>query len=139
MESELAVRIGDLPSGDRPRERLARSGAEPVVTVEATIVTSVSSRSFVLGVICQGAGTNACLPSIEQLTLTLSGPGGTLGALEAGDLTPIVDVTGLAPGTYTISLLIPALPAGVEILQVAPGSITVRVVAPATPAPTPAP
>lgn len=124
-----------LPEGTR----LARSGAEPVVTVEATIVASVASRSFVLGVICQGAGANSCLPSIEQLTLTLSGAGSTLGALEAGDLTPIVDVSGLAPGTYTISPLIPALPNGVEILQVAPGSITVRVVAPATPAPTPAP
>jgi len=124
-----------LPEGTR----LARSGAEPVVTVEATIVASVASRSFVLGVICQGAGANSCLPSIEQLTLTLSGAGSTLGALEASDLTPIVDVSGLAPGTYTISPLIPALPNGVEILQVAPGSITVRVVAPATPAPTPAP
>lgn len=124
-----------LPEGTR----LARENAEPVATVEATIVPSVTSRSFVVGVICQGAGTNGCQPSIEQITLTLSGAGGALRGLDAGDLTPVVDVSGLAPGTYTITPIIPALPDGVEILQIVPGSVTVRIVAPATPPPTPAP
>lgn len=124
-----------LPEGTR----LAREGAEPVVTVEATIGLSVSSRSFVVGIICQGAGTNGCQPSIQQLTLTLSGAGGALGELAAEDVTPVVDVSGLAPGTYALTPIIPALPDGVEILQIVPGSVSVRIVAPATPPPTPAP
>lgn len=119
--------------------RLARAGAEPVVTVEATIGLSVGSRSFVVGLVCQGAGQNGCQPAIQQVTLTLGGPSDVLRQLSAADLTPIVDVTGLAPGTYTITPLVPALPDDVEILQLAPGSVSVRVVAPALPAPTPAP
>ncbi len=124
-----------LPEGTR----LARQSAEPVVTVEASIIGSVSSRTFVVGVICQGAGTNGCQPSIDQLSLTLSGTGSALSQLEAGDLTPTVDVAGLAPGTYTITPVVPALPQGIEVLQIAPATVTVRVVAPSTPQPTPAP
>lgn len=122
-----------LPEGTR----LARSGAEPVATVEATIVASVSSRTFVVGVICQGAGANGCQPTIEQLTVTLGGSGAALRGLAAGDVTPVVDVSGLAPGTYTVTPVVPGLPDGVELLQLAPGTLTVRVVAPA-PSPTPA-
>lgn len=121
-----------LPEGTR----LARSSAEPVATVEAEIVASVSSRTFVVGVICQGAGVNGCQPTIEQLTVTLSGSGAALRGLGAGDLTPVVDVGGLAPGTYTVTPTIPALPNGVELLGLTPGTVTVRVVAPA-PSPTP--
>lgn len=119
--------------------RLARAGAEPVVTVEATIGLSVGSRSFVVGLVCQGAGTNGCQPAIQQLTLTLGGPSDVLRTLGAADLTPFVDVSGLGPGTYTLNPLIPALPDGVEILQLAPGSVSVRVVAQALPTPAPAP
>lgn len=124
-----------LPEGTE----LARSGAATVVSVEAVIAPSVSSRSFVVGIVCQGAGANGCQPTIEQLTLTLTGSGGVFRALEAADLTPIVDVSGLAPGTYTLNPIIPALPEGVEILQIVPGSITVRIVAPAQPSPIPTP
>jgi YbbR domain-containing protein len=120
--------------------RLA-GGGEPVVTVTASIVPSVSSRTFVVGVICQNAGDNACLPGIEQLSVTLSGPGEALSALTAGDLTPILDAGGLAPGTYSLTPALPGLPEGVEVLAVDPGTVSVRIVAPAspTPAPTPAP
>jgi len=117
--------------------RLARAGAEPVVTVEAVIGLSVGSRSFVVGLICQGAGQNGCQPAIQQVTLTLGGPSDVLRSLGAADLTPIVDVSGLAPGTYTLTPIIPALPDGVEILQLVPGSVSVRVVAPALPTPAP--
>ncbi|MEP7082879.1 MAG: CdaR family protein [Chloroflexota bacterium] len=119
--------------------RLARAGAEPVVTVEAVIGLSVGSRSFVVGLVCQGAGQNGCQPAIQQVTLTLGGPSDVLRGLGAADLTPILDVSGLAPGTYNLTPIIPALPQEVEILQLAPGTVSVRVVAPALPTPTPAP
>lgn len=112
---------------------------EPVVTVTATIVPSVSSRTFVVGVVCAGAGENECLPSIDQLTITLSGPGGALSTLGGGDVTPTVDAGGLVPGTYVLNPTIGALPEGVTLLNITPGSVSVTIRAPATPSPAPAP
>ncbi len=114
-------------------------GDEAVVMVTVTIVPSVSSRTFVVGVVCVGAGENACLPSLDQLTITLSGPGGTLSALGAGDLTPTLDATGLAPGTYSLAPVIGGLPAGIELLNITPSAVSVTIRAPATPSPAPAP
>jgi YbbR domain-containing protein len=120
--------------------RLA-AGAEPVVTVTATIVPSVSSRTFTVGVVCEGAGDNACLPGVDQVSVTLSGPGEVLSTLTAGALTPVVDASGLAPGTYNLSPALPALPDGVELLSINRATIPVTIVAPVepTPAPTPEP
>jgi YbbR domain-containing protein len=116
-------------------------GGDPVVTVTATIVPSVSSRTFVVGVICEGAGENSCLPSLDQLSVTLSGPGEALSTLTAAALTPVLDASGLGPGTHSLTPGLPALPEGVALLTLAPGTVTVTIVAPAepTPAPTPEP
>ena len=86
-----------------------------------------------------GAGENACLPSIDQLTLTLSGPVDTLSGLGPADVTPTLDATGLAPGTYDLEPSIGGLPDGVELLGIVPGTVSTVIQAPATPAPTPTP
>jgi YbbR domain-containing protein len=112
---------------------------EPQVTVAVTIGPSVSSRTFLVGVICQNAGANACLPGIEQLSLTLSGPGGALSDLSAADLTPTVDAGGLAPGTYSLAPIVPGLPEGVELIGISQSAVPVTIVAPATPTPEPTP
>lgn len=117
--------------------RLADASAEATASVTATIVPSVSSRTFVVGVICAGAGDNECLPSVDQLSITLSGPGDLLSSLDAGDLTPTVNAGGLSPGTHELVPTIGGLPDGVELLSVAPGNVTVTIRAPSTPAPTP--
>lgn len=117
--------------------RLAESSTATAVTVAATIVPSVSSRTFVVGIVCQGGGDNACLPALGQLTLTLSGPGDTLSGLRAASLTPIVSVSGLAPGTYSLTPTISGLPEGVQLLGITPGTVAVTVQAPATPTPAP--
>lgn len=122
-----------LPDGVRLSD-----GDEPMVTVTATIGPSVTSRTFVVGVVCTGAGENACLPRLEQLTVTLSGPGGSLGELDAGDLTPSVDASGLAAGDHNLTPTLPALPEGVELLGISPGTVPVTIQEPAPP-PTPAP
>jgi YbbR domain-containing protein len=122
-----------------PDVRLADTTAEAVVTVTATIVPSVSSRTFVVGIACEGAGQNACLPAIDQLTVTLSGPGGTLSGLSAGALTPTLDASGLEPGTYELEPSLGGLPEGVELLGISPGAVSVTIRAPASPTPTPAP
>lgn len=112
---------------------------EPQVTVAVTIGPSVSSRTFLVGVICQNAGSNACLPGIEQLSLTLSGPGDALSDLSAGDLTPILDAGGLAPGSYSLTPIVPGLPDGVDLISIIPSAVPVAIVAPATPTPAPTP
>ncbi len=114
-------------------------GDDDAVSVTATIVPSVSSRTFVVGIVCQGAGENACLPNLDQLTITLSGPGDTLSGLSAGELTPVVNVSGLAPGTYNLQPTIGGLPEGVQLLAITPGTLNVTVRAPAAPTPTPTP
>lgn len=112
---------------------------EPQVTVAVTIGPSVSSRTFLVGVICQNAGSNACLPGIEQLSLTLSGPGDALSGLSAADLTPILDAGGLAPGSYSLTPIVPGLPDGIELISITPPAVPVAIVAPATPTPAPTP
>jgi YbbR domain-containing protein len=112
-------------------------GEEAVVTVTVTIVPSVSSRTFVVGPVCVGAGSNSCVPSLDQVTITLSGRGDALSALGAGDLTLTLDATGLAPGTYSLAPVVGGLPAGVELLNVTPGAVSVTITAPATPSPAP--
>jgi YbbR domain-containing protein len=124
---------------DLPDDVRLAGGAEPVVTVTATIVPSVSSRTFVVGVVCQGAGDNTCLPGVDQVSVTLSGPGEALSTLTAADLTPVVDAAGLAPGSYNLTPALPALPAGVELLSINRATIPVTIVAPVEPTPEPTP
>src|SRR5919109_1713492 len=62
--------------------------ADATVTVTVTIVPSLASRTFVVGVACVGAGENACLPSVTSASVTLSGPAAALGALTAAQVTP---------------------------------------------------
>ena len=118
--------------------RLA-GGDDPVVTVTATIVPSVSSRTFRVGVVCENAGENSCLPGFDQVSITLSGPGEALSTLTAGALTPVLDASGLEPGSHSLTPVLPALPAGVELLAVQPGSVPVTIVAPVEPTPEPTP
>jgi YbbR domain-containing protein len=122
----------DLPDGVE-----LGPGEPETVVVEATVVPSVSSRTFVVGVLCQGEGDNACLPGIDQLSITVSGSGEALGALTAEDVTPIIDVSGLAPGEHQVTPAV-SLPQGVELLGIAPAAVPVTIVAPES-APTPEP
>lgn len=122
-----------------PENVTLADGGEATVTVTATIGPSVSSRTFVLGVTCQNAGSNACLPGLEQVAVTVSGPGEVLGSLSAADLTPVLDVSGLGPGSHTVSPVLGGLPEGAELLSISPGSVPVVIQAPATPAPEPTP
>jgi YbbR domain-containing protein len=116
------------------------AGEDELVTVVATIVPSVSSRTFVVGVVCEGGGANACLPRVDQVSVTLSGSGEALGALSAADVTPIVDASGLAPGNHSLTPAISDLPPGVQLISISPGTVPVSIVAPQpVPTPTPAP
>ncbi len=108
------------------------------VTVTVTIGPSVSSRTFVVGVVCTGAGDNACLPRLDEIAITLSGAGASLSALTAASLTPTVDASGLAPGNHDLTPVVSGLPDGVELVDINPGTVPVTIEAPEPP-PTPAP
>ena len=123
-----------LPEGTR----LADGTGPSAIVVTAGIGPSVSSRTFVVGVACEGNGENECLPAIEQLSVTLSGPGDTLSGLPPATSRPRSMRPGLAPGSYNLEPTIGALPDGVELLGISPGTVAVTIRAP-TPAPTPTP
>jgi YbbR domain-containing protein len=129
FEAELV-----LPEGTR----LADASEPAVIVVTAGIVPSVSSRTFVVGVVCANAGENACLPAIDQLAVTLSGPGEVLQGLAAANVTPILDAAGLEPGSHDLQPALAGLPDGVELISIDPGTVTVTIEAPA-PEPTPTP
>jgi YbbR domain-containing protein len=121
-----------------PDDITLADGEPSSVTVTATIGPSVSSRTFVVGVVCTGSGANACLPRLDQVSVTLSGAGGALSALTAADVTPTVDASGLDPGNHDLTPTIGALPEGVEVIAISPGAVPVTITAP-QPTPTPAP
>ncbi|HUH16960.1 MAG TPA: CdaR family protein [Methylomirabilota bacterium] len=123
-----------LPDGSRLVD-----DEQSVVIVSVTITPLVASRTFVVGVVCQGSGANACIPSLEQLTVTLSGPGSALSALSASALTPILNVSGLGPGTHSVAPVLVGLPDGVDLLAITPSAVSVTIRAPATPEPSPTP
>ena len=121
----------DLPEGTRTAE----DAPAPVVTV--SIQPSVATRSYLVGVTCEGAPDgSACLPQQEQLSVTLRGPAAALADVDPADLTPTLDVSGLGPGSHTLTPTF-SLPDGVDLVSVSPGSVTVQIVPPATPSPAP--
>jgi len=121
-----------------PDDITLADGEPTSVTVTATIGPSVSSRTFVVGIVCTGSGSNACLPRLDQVSVTLSGAGGALSALTAADVTPTVDASGLDPGNHDLTPTIGGLPQGVEVIAINPGTVPVTITAP-QPTPTPAP
>lgn len=127
LEAELS-----LPTGTR----LASDTEPVVVTVE--VRASVATRTFVLGVICEGADEGfACLPRQDQVAVVLRGSAVVLAGLDAGDLAAVVDVSGLDPGEHQLTPTV-SIPGGVELDSVTPTSVPVTLRAPSTPAPTPA-
>ncbi len=122
-----------------PAKATLVDGAPKVVVVTVTTRPASGSRTFLTGVVCIGAAAgNACLPQIDQLSVTLSGPLSTLDGLDVADVTPVVDVSGLGPGAHDVKPSV-TLPDGLKLVSISPASVSVTVRAPATPAPSTAP
>jgi len=119
-----------------PDTRLA-SGTDPIV-IAVEVVQSTSTRTLIVGVTCSGAADGlACLPGLDQIAVTVSGPSTLIAGLEAADLAPSLDVSGLQAGEYQLTPVI-TLPQGIELVAVSPDTVPVVLRAPATPPPTPA-
>jgi len=122
-----------LPSG----LRLAQ-GEPTSVNVTVAIGPAQASRTFLVGVTCRNVPPgSSCLPQLGQISMTLGGPAPAIAALKASQLTPFVDVAGLAPGTYQLAPSV-TLPAGISLVGFAPTQVPVVITKP-TPRPSPSP
>ena len=120
-----------LPDGTR----LAADATAPVVSV--IVGQALATRTYLVGVACEGAPPgSACLPQQSQLAVVLLGPATVLAGIDAADLTPVLDASGLGPGEHELTPTF-SLPDGVELSSVSPGSVTVIIQPPATPTPAP--
>jgi YbbR domain-containing protein len=108
-----------LPDGTR----LATDATAPVVRV--TIVPAIATRTFLVGVSCEGARDGStCLPQQSQLTVVLRGPERVLADLDPADITPTLDASGLSPGEHELTPIF-SLPRGVDLVSVSPAQVTV--------------
>jgi YbbR domain-containing protein len=118
-----------LPAGTR----LSEASEPSIVTIE--VRPAIVTRTFLLGLVCQGVDAGvACLPQLEQVSVTLRGTVAALDALDEADISPILNVDGLAPGEHDIVPTL-VLPAGVERVALSPGIVTVVLQPPASPSP----
>jgi len=138
--SGATARVTAAPELDLPDGVTLLPGQDSTPSVSVQVSSPVISRTYLLGLICQGvSGGNSCLPQLTQVSVTARGTAAVLGALDPSSLTPLLNVSGLAPGTYNVSVDFTAPPAGVDVISVSPGSVSVIIEAPATPTPSPSP
>jgi YbbR domain-containing protein len=117
----------NLPEGTR------LSGRDGSVVVDVQVRAAVATRTFLLGVVCQGADDGvACLPQQDQVSVTLRGPEAVLAGLDAGDITPVLDVSGLDPGDHEVEPTLD-LPNGVQVVSVSPDAVPVTLREPEPP------
>jgi YbbR domain-containing protein len=133
-------RVTASPELSLPPDTTLAESQDSTPSVSVQVASPVVSRTFLLGLICQGApaGTS-CLPQLTQVAVTLRATEAALNSLDASALTPILNVGGLAPGTYDISVDVPPPPPGVDLISVSPVTARVVIVGPATPTPAPTP
>lgn len=126
LEAQLA-----LPDGTR----VGAGNRSLTVTVE--VAAAVATRTFVVGIVCEGAPEGfACLPQQEQVSVVVEGPAALLAEMDAGDVTPVLDVSGLEAGQHQVAPTL-ALPDDVTLLAVSPANVPVTLREPATPSPSP--
>jgi len=124
-----ATLVSDVELQLPPGTRLA-DAATGTATVTVEVRAVVASRTVVVGIDCQGAPDGgACLPAISQVAILIQGTLADLDALEPADLIPVIDVSGLAAGTYQLAPEV-ALPGGITLISISPGEVEVEVVAP---------
>ena len=113
-------------------------GEPATVGVTVAIGPAQASRTFLVGVTCRNVPSgSSCLPQLGQISLTIGGSLPALAALKASQITPFVDVSGLAPGTYQLAPNV-VLPPGVTLVGFAPQQVPVVISRP-SPSPSPAP
>ncbi|MBV8085012.1 MAG: hypothetical protein JO247_09375 [Chloroflexi bacterium] len=107
------------------------------VTVKATIAPLRTTEVLPLGIAVQGVGAgmepHMSTPTVE---VTLGGLVPALSALKPGDVSAVVDVSGLGPGPHTLPIRLSA-PSSVTLDAARPTTVTVTLDQPATPTASP--
>jgi YbbR domain-containing protein len=113
------------------------ASGEAAAEVTVTVAPATGSRTYLSGIRCRNVRAgDACLPRQGQVAITLSGPVAQLDAVNAADLTLVLDVSGLGAGSHDVQGVVTGLPAGLEVASVSPSTVSVVIQPPSTPAPT---
>ena len=119
-----------------PPDLLLAQGSPATVSVEVAVSAAQASRTFLVGVTCTGASAGTtCLPQTDQIAITLSGTEPALAALQIAQITPVLNVSGLAPGSHDVTPSV-TLPDGISLLSFSPPQVTVLITQP-SPSPSP--
>jgi YbbR domain-containing protein len=117
----------DLPDGTR------LSDGDRSVLINVELRAAIATRTLLLGIACQGEGEGmACLPQQDQVSVTLRGQASVLAGLDPGDLTPVLDVSGLDPGEYELAPTID-VPDGVQVVSISPAEVPLTLQEPEQP------
>jgi YbbR domain-containing protein len=135
VSSDLTVSVGlDLPTG-------ILAVGDDQVTVTVTLRPITATRTFNAGVRLIGAGRGLSYSvDTDRILVTIGGSTADLDRLSGTVLVVDLDVTGLQPGTATVSVTLD-LPAGVTLVSASPSSVEVTITgpSPSPPAATPTP
>ncbi len=112
-----------LPSGVTPVEAAT-------VSVTAHIEAVTETRTYQAGLRLDGGDPNLEYSlSVQTVLITVYGSSADLDRLGSAPITVSMDVSGLAPGRHTLTV-VPSVPSAVTVVSISPPSVTVMVVAP---------
>jgi YbbR domain-containing protein len=119
----------ELPDG------VAAQGTTSVKVV-IHLASPTSTRTLSIGVVPQGARADRTYSlSTPNVVVTIGGATAALNVIDTSSLVAMVQVDGLEPGTYVVTLTVNT-PPGIKVVAISVTEIYVTVaVAPATPAP----
>jgi YbbR domain-containing protein len=111
---------------------------DQTVLVQVSIAAIEGSLTMSLPVIPVGLlPTNAAVISPQFVDVILSGPVSILDSLASEDIRVVVDVTGLALGTYQLEPQVDVLPDRIQVEAINPQTVEVTIIIAPTPTPTP--
>jgi len=118
-------------------EGITLQSGTPTARVSVSIVPLTGSATFTVAVVL--AGTSTVLTyglSTGSTRAVISGQLALLDALDGSSLRAVADVSGLGPGTHTVTLTL-AAPTGFAVSPLSPAQVVVTIGSVATPTPTP--
>ena len=128
----LPIEIGDLSATRTLSVKLSLPTGVTLlkptdVSVTVTVQPLTGTRVFSTAVVVAGlAATQAADLDQTSVGVLLSGPVPTLASLPPEQVVASIDVTGRAPGTYTIDVAV-RVPSGVNVQTVQPARVTVTI------------
>lgn len=112
----------NLPSGAEV------TGSAPVVTVTVRIAPATGAYNLTIPVSVENLGDSVAIQgALPSVAVTVAGPLPRLQSLGAGDISAVINLNGLGPGTHTVAVEGRAAD-GLGVTAVNPGAINVTLV-----------